>query len=1047
MYKAALLLGVGGTGRWALTHVRARLLGSVGAAQDERQDTLGSVYLLGFDVDQKNTYEFSGHRLESSELHLSTPGIGAVITNLCDFSDDHPRARYHQFREWMSQADAKSYDLALLNEYLEDGSGQMRQWGRLAVLLQTEFFTRVRDIVGELAKRGSIEVYVVGSLCGGTGSAAFFDAAMTVHAVHQKVAPGVPIRMIGAFALPAGFGKDVRQKEFAWLEACSFAAMRELDRFQRAPSTVRITTEGDVLGLKNRLFDVCYLIDGIREDGRAGGQALINSPARHGIHAALADLLYSHLHPGSSGPLDSRYVNVATHLGGSHTYKFSKFGTYSVVVPDKLILRSLALEDAQAVIEALLAPAEGEIASLAATPHVIFDDEAGNNRKAFNAKVFGTVERYLGQRRRERAPRVSEILEWLTPADWDNAKQRLPRRPDFLRDFPDITRLRTPYPNREVKERVDSRVTSYIHEVRRFTDQSRPVILRSFRLCLLAQAVRIASNPTSRGGLARSRVALLKMAEEARELRQRLQQLFETRAGKRGQASEAYNNAQESMGRNRRWDDALQQRGLFEAADRHLEAEVEAAASAALDNLLDNVLNTINDVLSSEVQGWERALQRLANDLKEATTDALDRCWNEQQSILVRRVVPERHSRLEERLRRHIVETLRQRTPDTAIDVESHAEPLVRAVHWVVGFDQERGKDTMKIAGLLPAESLQLTDLLAHLEQQYASAADIGIGDVLDLASSDSPTFISDLAAEIKAKSTLLASGAPEPTASPAQLPIPHTFLFGPWGSSQRSIRELRQALIDQGFNEADFNDTLMIATSNPAGVIGVPLKQAIWVLRTYHGVSLAGYGTTEALEDRYLQLRNGKKPLHIFPEERAASEKEAKIHALARAGRLHSHVHLLDTQAVLLAGHERLMRNILLLVIAKKLTWKFDHLEQSGQWMLRTNGQDYMVAHGSQPEILLDALVQLALADTDPLGGPAKIALQEAVDKAAREVTYPYLPHVTARLKMLINDGSSGVLPLNLDPANELLVRVLAFELLPEDHPRGNPHGPYRAL
>ncbi|MGH8895652.1 MAG: tubulin-like doman-containing protein [Egibacteraceae bacterium] len=578
MYKAALVLGVGGTGRWALTNLRARLLGSLGASESQHQERLGSVYLLGFDVDQKNTYEFSGHRLRDSEVNLSTPEIGPVIANLREFSDDHPRARYRQFREWISQADAQSYELALLNEYLEDGSGQMRQWGRLAVLLQPEFFTRIRVVMGELAKGGSIEVYVVGSLCGGTGSAAFFDAAMAVHAVRKDVAPGVPIRMIGAFALPAGFTRDVRGEEFAWLEACSFAAMRELDRFQRAPATVRVRTDSDIFALEHRLFDVCYLIEGIREDGRAGGQDLINSPARQGVHAALADLLYSHLHPGSSGRLDPLYPNVVTHLGGPHTYKFSKFGSYSVIVPDNLILRSLALKDAQALIEALLAPAEGEVVRLAAEPNIIFDDEAGKNRKAFNATVFGAVERYLGQRRGERAPRGSETLEWLTPAD-SNSGLTPPRRPDFLSEFPDITRVRTPYLNREVKERVDSRVTSYLDEVRTFIDRSRPVLLRSFRLYLLAQAVNIASNPTSQGGLARSRVALSKLDTDTRELRQHLQQLFQAQARKRDQAKQAYNDAQEAMGRNRRWDDALQQRGLFEAAERHLEAQVQVEAS------------------------------------------------------------------------------------------------------------------------------------------------------------------------------------------------------------------------------------------------------------------------------------------------------------------------------------------------------------------------------------------------------------------------------------------------------------------------------------
>src|SRR5262249_21764168 len=149
-------------------------------------------------------------------LFSSTPEIADIIRNIRDVPDGDNRARYHDVREWISRSEAESYDLALLNEFMETGAGQLRQWGRLGIVRAKGFYARVRTVIGSLAAQGPVNVFVTGSLCGGTGSATIFDAAAIVHDVLQTVAQNIQSRIIGVFLLPAGMTHDVDPKEFHW---------------------------------------------------------------------------------------------------------------------------------------------------------------------------------------------------------------------------------------------------------------------------------------------------------------------------------------------------------------------------------------------------------------------------------------------------------------------------------------------------------------------------------------------------------------------------------------------------------------------------------------------------------------------------------------------------------------------------------------------------------------------------------------------------------------------------------------------------------------
>jgi hypothetical protein len=887
MYNSALVIGVGGTGRWVLTQLRARLLATPGRMPEQPTESLGAVRLIGFDIDSQNAYEFAGHALDESELTFSTPEIAEVITNIRDVPDGDGRARYHEVREWISQRDAASYDMALLNDFMENGAGQMRQWGRLGIVLARSIYDRLRTMVASLAAGGRVDVYITGSLCGGTGSATLFDAAAIVHDMRQSVAPRTAARMIGVFLLPAGMTHDVQAAEFPWLEACAFASLRELDRFQRSGGRNRLRHNGREIVLNRRLFDLCYLLDGVREQHGGAAADVINSPARVGVDAAMADLIFGYLDPASGQVLDSDATNIAAQIGGDHQAKYSKFGTYTLWSPLPLVQQSLAVDDALEAIGALTRQVPTDAApSLVATPEASFDD-GGTRQTVFNAQVFLAARRYLNDRN-QRAPRAAEVLPWLVPAN-PQERPRIRPKPDFAnREFPDIKRLRTPYENPEVKQRVDQLVNQYLSDIRALTETHRPRVLDDFRTYLLVQCRRLAAEPSRQGGLARARAALIELETTATNLRQRFVQLneLEAKSGRLNELRVAYKTAQNEMDDNRRFDDAVEQRNLFEAANRLMDAEADASARGALIGLMGELVATTDEVRDKVIYGWQRTLEDHAAQARQLSAE-LDRVWAEHRSVVVRRVLLDRHSGLEQAARLELTERLLANvSAEQRTTVTSPATAFVeQQLAWAVGRTPDGKQHTLTLRGPFVAgnQVIRLADILAALAASYDFVLAKPLGEALAHCSVNP----AELATEIRRKSGLLASSAPEPTRPPEPLPLESTLVFGPWGDGTAHVQQLKAELAGQGFAQGGFQDSLQLTAADPVAARDVPLNQTLRVLHTYHGASIDGFGKTDSLRHRYLSLRGGEKPLHVFPEERSASQIEQQLADLIRSGRI----------------------------------------------------------------------------------------------------------------------------------------------------------------
>jgi len=177
------------------------------------------------------------------------------------------------------------------------GAGGIRPVGRFALFASLQeiwerLTSALRDILaieqqlrmtlGEQAGRvvmhhNEPRIYIVGSLCGGTGSSLFLDIAVLVrHCLHQ-IAPDAQPSIVGVFFLPSVFASEPALRSniafLSILQANGYAALKELERFcdgtalQSQPFTFRYPVIGDVT-VNAPVYDEAFVVEDGTPDGR-----------------------------------------------------------------------------------------------------------------------------------------------------------------------------------------------------------------------------------------------------------------------------------------------------------------------------------------------------------------------------------------------------------------------------------------------------------------------------------------------------------------------------------------------------------------------------------------------------------------------------------------------------------------------------------------------------------------------------------------------------------------------------------------------------------
>jgi hypothetical protein len=179
-------------------------------------------------------------------------------------------------------------------------------------------------------------VYIVCSLCGGTGSGMFLDVA---HTVRHYV--GSSPSVMGILMLPSVFEADIRSDlQRRRVRANTYAALKELNHFHTHQS-FRAHYPGEQVPLpttRHRAFNQIFLIDRTNASGRAlSGKAAAAQMAAHMVHLTA----FSHLNTRILG-LDVNITEerTATVEGSARSFlSYSSFGVSALVMPREALWR------------------------------------------------------------------------------------------------------------------------------------------------------------------------------------------------------------------------------------------------------------------------------------------------------------------------------------------------------------------------------------------------------------------------------------------------------------------------------------------------------------------------------------------------------------------------------------------------------------------------------------------------------------------------------------------------------------------------------------
>lgn len=353
MTRPALVIGVGGSGQWALTYLKKDLLESnngvlpanvrlvcfdtmphpdagVTTAQQAPKDKfakVGSIQLvrdtefihLGDDV-----YKLS-ELVRDDEIKRRRTLDETELGHLSNWF----RAEY-----WINHLPKAAFNLT-------DGAGQLRQFGRMALFndldnrLRSKTIAAIKNNIDQLKdglKGQQLEIIIVGSFAGGTGSGMFLDIALLA----RLLARGVPTLIRGYMVLPGAFADESTNADMA---ARAFAAWRELNRFMviskdfGLPSLIYNNSNSNRLkfeNIQNKLFDTCYLVDGVR------GKVDVAAEAEKGVHPTIAEAISAVLDEKAG----EKYTRWAANLAPLYAAKenqgiplYSAVGTFTYKVP------------------------------------------------------------------------------------------------------------------------------------------------------------------------------------------------------------------------------------------------------------------------------------------------------------------------------------------------------------------------------------------------------------------------------------------------------------------------------------------------------------------------------------------------------------------------------------------------------------------------------------------------------------------------------------------------------------------------------------------
>ena len=347
--RRTLIIGLGSTGRDICDDILTRILWSSG---NNSLDKVPWVDTLVLETEQKDGIP-STQRGKFVSLVPENGEVRSIMSQPATFEESLDLSR------WI--------DLSLLKGLpgISRGAGGMRMAGRLA-FLSPSVYNRVKksienalkslmrttqNQVNELLKledgvtlESITEVLLVGTLCGGTASGCFLDAAYLIRNIADDL--GYTIDLQGYFTLPP---LDTGDKVMA---ANTFAALQEWNHFLTLGTTYRVRypdANGRDFVTDEMPFDRSYLLQTSPEVDYAA------------LKSRTGDYLYSLSTSLDFSAISGKIIDGAIFMNGldkqGATRRWATLGISTLEFPAERLSEGCSLKLVQDTLERLLAPA------------------------------------------------------------------------------------------------------------------------------------------------------------------------------------------------------------------------------------------------------------------------------------------------------------------------------------------------------------------------------------------------------------------------------------------------------------------------------------------------------------------------------------------------------------------------------------------------------------------------------------------------------------------------------------------------------------------
>jgi hypothetical protein len=336
VFRPTVVIGLGGTGYGTLLKVKKRFI-----------DAYGSVppIVRFLSIDTTENAEGTGQpeagpdgSLDHNELYVLQVGNPAALVG---------GANAHIDEWWPNEIPTQS---------IIAGAGQVRARGRLALFARaSEVFARIRRAIDDVrnirnqkqmysdqfqvSTRAGVEVHIVGSLAGGTGSGLFLDVAFIAR---DMIGGDEQSNFTGTLLLPGLF---TRYAGTSLVKPNAYGALKEIEYLSTMKGSFSIDYGSRKVEVNRPPFDVVYLIDSINEQGRTVME-------QNDLIGLIADGMYvqiaSQIGTDSANAVDNIKTQIATagRVKG-RSPQYCSFGVSSLTMPS---FEALIYEDAKRLV-------------------------------------------------------------------------------------------------------------------------------------------------------------------------------------------------------------------------------------------------------------------------------------------------------------------------------------------------------------------------------------------------------------------------------------------------------------------------------------------------------------------------------------------------------------------------------------------------------------------------------------------------------------------------------------------------------------------------